>query len=71
MVNKGLLNTVTPECRYGHGRLVQAEDRRWSLVSIENQPLAFTVKVFVCHTCGYMELFDDDPVATAGLLGAK
>lgn len=33
-------------------------------VYMRPMPVSFTVKMFVCHTCGYMEFFDADVEAT-------
>jgi len=58
--------TITPECRYGHGRLreVTSHGGRWALSSPAYEPVTFVVKIWACSTCGYIELFDDDPLAT-------
>lgn len=59
---------VTRSCRYGHGLLGKSA-RSWSLInhvrSGETDPqgyhsgqLQFRCAVWVCPTCGYMELSD-------------
>lgn len=66
---------VTPNCRYGHGDLERLKlkneegQSRGTIIStyleIENMGSAmmdgrgYSVSVFRCQTCGYIELFDD------------
>lgn len=62
---------VTPLCKYGHGLLkldtgAAEDDSIWGLESYKRfdgimavGKKAFTVSVFVCPTCGYIELFDE------------
>lgn len=67
---------ITPMCRYGHGPLeeqTQDDEVRWSLPSITQSvsdtgqvavgagPFAYSVRMYRCATCGYLELFDDAP----------
>ena len=63
--------SVTPECKYGHGPIepqnANSDSGYWSLHSAGlNGALGrriFIVKVFKCKTCGYIELFDPEPEA--------
>lgn len=68
-----------PSCRYGHGALnnvskVVHTDFALGGVDfiIDKHVMAteqfFSVQVFVCTTCGYMELFDSDVKGTADLV---
>lgn len=60
--------SVERTCRYGHGQL-DSIDGIWSLEGLRPQKSAvgglasngqvFTVRVFRCETCGYVELYDD------------
>ena len=59
-----------PECKYGHGELY-LDNKTWALSGVEvtNNPNntfttawnghAYTLKIYRCNTCGYLELFDD------------
>lgn len=66
---------ITPACRYGHGPLRPAhggQERRYVLRSvfksknaegddeITETPYVFTLHLFRCDTCGYLEMFDDE-----------
>ena len=65
------LNPPTPHqktCRYGHGAL-RVERGLWSLGGIKCAPdgamdadpnLAFLLRIALCTTCGYVELFDSE-----------
>lgn len=66
---------VTPNCRYGHGDLVRLKLRnedglpRGTIIStyleLENMGTAmmdgkgYSITLFRCPTCGYLEIFDD------------
>lgn len=65
---------VRPECRYGHGHLVEAmgyAGQKWSMVSSDGSGFAFTGSIHVCQVCGYTEFFDDKIMEVAKLLEAK
>lgn len=64
---------VEPMCKYGHGalRLADAPSRNvqtsWALVeyrigdgSASETGACWTVKLYLCQTCGYIEFFDGD-----------
>ena len=66
---------ISPTCRYGHGLLRAVHgnhERRYVLRSVtksenaegENEiaetPYVFTLHLFRCDTCGYLEMFDDE-----------
>lgn len=62
----GLLTSyklVRPECRYGHGHLLEVmghfSPHKWSLMASDGSGFAFTGSVFLCQVCGYTEFFDD------------
>lgn len=61
---------VQPECRYGHGELTRENDV-WAMPCFRLMPpprnpdeapeareFAYTVRLWRCHTCGYIEVFD-------------
>lgn len=66
---------ITPNCRYGHGDLIEIadiEENLWGLASPKNGPFSmFVGKLFVCGKCGYTEFFDNDPAATERHYSAK
>lgn len=66
---------VQPTCRYGHGPLMRPDsedDTRWVFgvtkktedadgkKALTELPYAFTVLLYRCPICGYIELFDDE-----------
>ena len=74
---------IKPECRYGHGPLVEVKDAHgmqvdfgvpivppWPVEARQQGLLgsadlsvrvpAFTLVIFVCKECGYVEMFDTD-----------
>ena len=62
---------MQPTCRYGHGSLVEQSNSRgtgWAVMGIDslsekgNIGLVkgmFTVRLWKCLECGYLEMFDD------------
>lgn len=66
--------TIVPKCRYEHGPLMRVTSagvtQEWALLSGKqhqnmSEVTGFRVALFVCKNCGYSELFDLDPEATA------
>lgn len=61
---------VIPKCRYEHGILTRVTSRGdvplWGLHALGSRitGFGFFVELYVCPTCGYVELFDNDPDAT-------
>jgi len=60
---------MTPTCRYGHGELRQAtgedgEPAEWFMPQVRAGKVApgygYTVQVWECGQCGYVELRDGD-----------
>lgn len=71
-----------PDCRYGHGDLVDVDRMdgvpvTFGLFVQKNQPhenqsqMLTGVKWFVCKVCGYSELQDTDPAQTFLNMGNK
>jgi len=62
--------SITPTCKYGHGAWNFVNDNgstdQWALHSSGRavRDLDYQVRAFVCGTCGYVELFDFDPMGT-------
>jgi hypothetical protein len=69
------MTNLEPTCRYGHGPLEESQNDdnlRFALrsvyktqeaskqQSITDAPYVFTVRLYRCATCGYVELFDDE-----------
>jgi hypothetical protein len=77
MGEKGLLDrsSIKPTCRYGHGDLAMVTEKgnvlRWGYVGMHESWIAFAGNLFVCRSCGYTELFDDDIAATLANETAK
>lgn len=66
---------VIPECKYCHGPMATPpgdETIKWSLRAVfketgangqsivQDSPYVFSLNLFRCPTCGYLELFDDE-----------
>ena len=58
---------IVPKCRYNHGDLMRVTQGgrfpEWSLFggrTIYPVGTSFSVALYVCRTCGYIELFDTD-----------
>jgi len=70
-----MANINNPNCRYGHGDLLNVtcknDHPKWAYVSQSNLNVAFSGKLYVCKTCGYTELFDDEILATLANEGAQ
>jgi len=55
-----------PGCRYGHGDLLRVSIgaiKEWSILAAGTQS-AFSMAMYICRTCGYLEFFDTDPGRT-------
>ena len=64
---------LTPTCKYGHGNLILITDgganSSWALFATSGRPRLFSMNVFTCKVCGYIEMFDDDLLATTNQEG--
>lgn len=65
---------TNPSCRYGHGRLIfhspasgavgfllpaYAATPDYDTAPVQVHDTGYTISIYVCPTCGYLELFDD------------